>query len=349
MQNPHPGSPPAAAGLPASHLQFKGPWLPWTRGRLLAIVLVTAGYALAFSPLYRLGGSMSAAAAALPAIAVGWLLGMVPGVLAGLVLALGGNLLLFLVVGNGPAAAFNIGVLNMSAPLVVLLGGIFGWTSEVRARSRLLELRQAEQQEVLRRQNEYYSALHEMALALMSRAGPQELLQTIVARAGALAGTAHGYVFWRERGQPDCVMRVGVGVYSGFVGTAAKPGQGLAGTVLQTGEPLVIDDYLAWPGRLPDPSRDVLRAVVGVPMKSDDEVLGVIGLAHLEKGRKFGPEELEVLTRFAQLATLALDNAQLYASARQELGERQRAERDLRRASNLLDLVIENLPIMLFV
>jgi PAS domain-containing protein len=57
---------------------------------------------------------------------------------------------------------------------------------------------------------------------------------------------------------------------------------------------------------------------MAVPLKSGSQVAGVIGLAYgPESEGTFGPQEVELLSRFAQLASVALDNARLY-SATQE-------------------------------
>ena len=73
-----------------------------------------------------------------------------------------------------------------------------------------------------------------------------------------------------------------------------------------------------------------LRSVVGVPLTSDGEVIGVIGLAYTEEGRFFGSTEVEILERFAALASIALDNAYLYTRVQRELEERKRIESNLR-------------------
>ena len=70
-----------------------------------------------------------------------------------------------------------------------------------------------------------------------------------------------------------------------------------------------------------------LHAVVGIPLKSGTQITGVLGLAHLEEGRTFGTNEIELLGRFAQLASIALDNARLYSAAHQELIERNKTSR----------------------
>lgn len=214
-------------------------------------------------------------------------------------------------------------------------------------------------EQVLREQNAYLNALHEMALGLMGRLDLEELLEHIVARAAALVGTEHGYVFLltpsaEDPTQQDMIMRVGIGAYNGFKGTKAQRGVGLAGTVWQTGEPLAVDDYRIWPGRLTLSSRDILRAVAGVPLKrgggkGGSETVGVIGLAYLEEGRLFGEREMDALTRFAELASIAIDNARLYQTLQRELAERQRAEEEARRAEIFLNSIVENIPHMIFV
>ncbi|MGB8645804.1 MAG: PAS domain S-box protein [Anaerolineae bacterium] len=204
-------------------------------------------------------------------------------------------------------------------------------------------------EESVRRQNEYLTALHETTLGLMRRLDVQELLHEILRRAAKLVGTEHGYIFVHEPGQTEIEMRVGTGVYASRVGTRGRFGAGLAGTVWQTGEPVVVADYRKWQGRLPDPSRDVLRAVAGVPLKSGEQFIGVIGLAYTDEGRKFSPEELDALNRFAELASLALDNARLYEAAQRELAERKRAEEETRQAQEFLSQIVENIPHTIYV
>lgn len=191
----------------------------------------------------------------------------------------------------------------------------------------VLDNRRAE--EAVRQQNTYLTALHDTTLGLMRRLDLDELLQNIIARAGELVGTEHGYVHLIEPNGSELRMRVGIGIYQDFVGTIVKPGQGLAGTVWARQEPIVVDDYREWPGRLPMVDRDVLRAVAGVPLKSGSQTVGVLGLASLQEGWRFGPAQIQALDRFAELAAVALDNAQLYESTQKALEQTQRvAERE---------------------
>ncbi|MCI0564552.1 MAG: PAS-domain containing protein, partial [Nitrososphaera sp.] len=213
---------------------------------------------------------------------------------------------------------------------------------EIRVKARTVELSRAnailEEQiperkrveEKLRRQNEYLTTLHETTLGLMNRLELAGLLESIVGRAGILLGTPHGYIRLIEPGETDMVVKVGTGAFSNFVGQRRKPTEGLSGKVLQTGQPFAIEDYRIWQDRLPDPIFNTFRAVAGVPLKSDLQVVGVLGLAYLEEGQTFGDDEISLLGRFAELASIALDNARLYHAVQQELAERKQAEEAIR-------------------
>ena len=154
-------------------------------------------------------------------------------------------------------------------------------------------------EETLLRQNAYMNALQETSLGLMQRRDVDSLLEDIVARAGALVGTENGFVFLSDPDFQEMELRVGVGAYEGFVGRRTKRGVGLAGQVWEKNIPVVVDDYREWDGRLADTSRDILRAVTGVPLRSGQSVIGVIGLAYLDETRKFAEPEITSAQRFA--------------------------------------------------
>lgn len=189
----------------------------------------------------------------------------------------------------------------------------------------------------MREQNTYLTALHDTTLGLMRRLDLDELLQNIITRAGELVGTEHGYVHLIEPGGSELRMRVGIGIYQDFVGTVVKPGQGLAGTVWQNGQPLAVDDYRTWSGRLTMLDRNVLRAVVGVPLKSGTQTVGVLGVATLEDGHRIDAAQIEALERFAELAAVALDNAQLHSLSQQALQQTQRLAQREKASAEITD------------
>jgi diguanylate cyclase (GGDEF)-like protein/PAS domain S-box-containing protein len=176
----------------------------------------------------------------------------------------------------------------------------------------------------------YLAALNETAVALMDRLDLTELLVTIVQRAGALVGTSHGFVYLVDPESDELVARVGTGLFADYIGHRLPRGVGVSGTAWATGRPMVVPDYDAWSSRDARLPQGLFGSVAGIPLAWGGEVMGVLGLASGELDLSFGEREVAVLERFAELASLALDNAHLLANAKRDLAERTRAEEALR-------------------
>lgn len=204
--------------------------------------------------------------------------------------------------------------------------------------SDITERRDAE--EALRRQNEYLATLHEIALTLMQRLDLDDLLQSIISRAAQLTSTHHGYIFLKE----DAViqLKIGIGVFEKIIGQVLQEGEGLAGRVFAQGHVIRLDDYSSWEGRVVTVGIEKLRASVAAPLKHGDIVIGVLGLAHDNQESYFTDEDIDLITRFAELVTIAIDNAQLYTASQKELSERIRAESQLKLNQANLSALIEN-------
>jgi PAS domain S-box-containing protein len=185
----------------------------------------------------------------------------------------------------------------------------------------------------LQQQNEYLHALHETTLGLIKRLDVASVLETIVARSGKLVGTEHCFLYLVNSSCTELDMVYQSGVYNTLVHNPVKPGEGISGRVWVTGEPIKVEDYNVWDGRLPDADRNILHAMAGVPLKVGDEVVGVLGLAFITRGVVFSDQQMEVLDQFGELASLALENARLNEESQREIAERKRAEENLRKLS----------------
>ncbi len=167
---------------------------------------------------------------------------------------------------------------------------------------------EAEQQ----RQRRYLEALHEVTLGLINRLDVNDLLHAIIEHAGALSGTPHGFINLVAEHGDEIEFGFGHGVFNVDGIPPVRRGQGLSGIIWQTKQPLNIADYNRWSRRNAGPHLGRMHATVGVPLLRGETVLGVLGLAYEEAGRTFDDATILALTRFARLAALALDNAQLY-------------------------------------
>jgi len=206
---------------------------------------------------------------------------------------------------------------------------------------------QKQTEAALRQQNQILSALQNTALELASQLELKKLLENIVRRACALVGTSAGLLDLVDPATKQLMPQIGVGVLEISLHLPpVQPGEGLTGTIWQTGEILVVPDYDQWSGRLGKFSRGTLGSVIGVPLLSGADVLGVLvigsaaGVAH-----HFDTDTVELLNQFARLATVAVQNARLFANLQTELTERARAEENLRNLEAFNRAIITHSPL----
>jgi diguanylate cyclase (GGDEF)-like protein len=173
----------------------------------------------------------------------------------------------------------------------------------------------------------YLAAVDQMTLRLLERLEPRQLLREIIDRASALVGVKHGFLYLLEDvgGDTDLVCRVGTGVFDRLDGYRLPRDLGVGWATIRTGRPVVVDDYASYPNRAPDLDAGAFGAVCAVPLGSDGDVLGFIGLASGDSARTFSAREVEALARFAKLASIALDNARLFERAQTAGRERAHA------------------------
>ena len=205
----------------------------------------------------------------------------------------------------------------------------------------ITERRQAE--DALQQQNKNLDALQVATHALLQEIHIDKVLETILLQAAQLAGTEDGYLYQLGADGTHIEVTHGVGSkYPSYIGSILAPGEGLAGKVWQSGEPLVVDSYLDWDGHSPKFDDHRVYAIVGVPLFSGFRIIGVLGLGHFTPEKKFSEGQIEILKRFAELASIALERARLYDLAQKELAERIQAEESLRESEQTTRLIIDS-------
>jgi signal transduction histidine kinase len=195
------------------------------------------------------------------------------------------------------------------------------------------------------RHAEETEALLAVQQALTSRLDPDAVLQTIADAACRLTDANFGTVFLRQ-GDDLCVSVLsgdyGPGMFVGYCMPVHGSATGLAmlsGTIVRIddgpNDRRVNQDAMQRAG---------LRSLMGVPLLSNGEPMGVISVGNKRSGT-FGVDDERILTMLAPGAVIALENARLY-QAEQE--RRQEAEKRRQIAEGLRDVLTalnSNLPL----
>lgn len=194
----------------------------------------------------------------------------------------------------------------------------------------------------LRKKNEYLEALHETSLSMFSRIELSQVLEAIIIRASKLTRIPDGFVHIYDRSRNILEIQAACGRYMNLKGVKLKPGEGVSGKVWESGEHLFTNDYQSWAGKSQQTHFGFVTAAVGVPLTSGSKIEGAIGLSHHERGKVIDKDALKILEQFAELATIAIDNAKLFEGLKDELDkriqletERQQMEARLRQSQKM--------------
>ncbi len=162
-------------------------------------------------------------------------------------------------------------------------------------------------------------AIRRLAGDIISGQPLDNLLEMIVERAVALIGGYGGgmYLCDHKARMARCV--VSHGTDRDYRGTELAFGEGAAGVVAESGEPLIITDYAKWDHRSGKLEGDSFSSVLSAPMKWQRQVTGVIHILREKETPPFTPADLELLTLFADQAAVVLENARLLEDVRMRM------------------------------
>jgi len=128
--------------------------------------------------------------------------------------------------------------------------------------------------------------------------------------------------------------------------TRIRLNEGIAGWVASHGQPVIVNDAQNDPrflGRVDEESGFVTHSIGAVPLDIRGRTIGVLEVLNKLGATGFDAEDLTMLNSIAAQAAIAIDNARLYQSLREERDKIIKAQEDVRRelARNLHDGTVQ--------
>jgi phosphoserine phosphatase RsbU/P len=182
----------------------------------------------------------------------------------------------------------------------------------------------------LRKWVERLTTCAEVSRLINSTLEMEEVLDRIMATSRAtMQADVCSLMLWDEESQ-ELVFQVAQGAAGEQLkgNVRLKKGQGIAGHVFETGQPLLIEDAYKDPRFHPDVDRKTgyrTRSILCVPLMVKERIIGVSQAINRLDGAPFTLQDLETFALLCMHAAVAIENARVH----RELLRKQRIESDL--------------------
>jgi len=145
---------------------------------------------------------------------------------------------------------------------------------------------------------------------LASEPAHRQLLSSVAETARAIFGAKAASIFLYDEQSDELVFEAVAGSGESLIGRRFPSSTGIAGWVLVTRQPLVIEDVTSDPRFAADVAADtgyVPKGIMAVPLLHEERSLGVLEVLDRPARAGFTLAEMELLGLFANQAAIALD------------------------------------------
>lgn len=200
---------------------------------------------------------------------------------------------------------------RIAAQLATLLGQHERFHREINALKRLSEQRLTA-----------LGTLYETAIA-SERGGLEHFLRLATRRAAQAMEAQACTLMLLDEATQTLSIAASYGLPDKLIAEARVPlGEGVAGKVALTGEPMLINDLDAEPSLRHLPRRAEISSSICVPLRNQENaVIGVLAIRRLKPSPPFTQEDLRLFVIFANQVANALENARLYQRLKQNVGQ----------------------------
>jgi signal transduction histidine kinase len=170
------------------------------------------------------------------------------------------------------------------------------------------------------------AVLNEVSTSITSSLDLRIVLNAIMEKAVEILEAEAGSLLLIDEKTQELVFEVILGpAASKLAGQRLPMGKGIVGAVAQSGRPQIVNSAQAdtrWLRDVGQTDRFITRALLTVPMKAKDKVIGVIQVLNKIDGTPFDEDDQSLLESFAGNAAVAVENAQLFSRTDEALARR---------------------------
>ena len=162
-----------------------------------------------------------------------------------------------------------------------------------------------------------FKVIHEISQVIGSELQNESLIKKVISETASLLRAENVSIMLRN-GDGSLRIRHAVGLSNDVIkNTRVRPGEGISGWVVEEGKPILVKDVNSVRKEPPDDTRYVSDSLLCVPLKIKGENLGVINVTNRVGGGSFNERDLFLLTILGNHAAVAIENARLYGTIRE--------------------------------
>jgi diguanylate cyclase (GGDEF)-like protein len=164
---------------------------------------------------------------------------------------------------------------------------------------------------------EELTVLYESAETVATVMNLEEVSQRILDQAAEILEVDHASLMLLNDENTELEVVAARGLRSDAAGKVkVSLGEGISGTVAETGNAILIEDLATHPVYSRDSRADQeWTSLISVPLKVRDRILGVLNVNNKKSGSPFTSGDLKMLMALAQLAAISIQNARTYQNA----------------------------------
>ncbi len=125
-------------------------------------------------------------------------------------------------------------------------------------------------------------------------------------RAARLLDLPLGGLYLLQPGGATLRLEYTYNVNPEYRGVTLNIGEGMAGRVAQSGQPLAVSEYSQWEGRVEIYEGSDFRRVLAVPLRADGRIIGVITLGDNKHSGAWSQDEIRLAGLFADQAAIVV-------------------------------------------
>jgi HD-GYP domain-containing protein (c-di-GMP phosphodiesterase class II) len=173
---------------------------------------------------------------------------------------------------------------------------------------------------ILKKKLQRLNTLVELSSLINSSLDAMEIKERAIVAATRLLNAEAGSLLLIDQDTEDLFFEVAFGERGEELKEVRlKKGEGIAGWVTETGEPLVIHDVQSdhrFSKSVDEKSTFITRNMVCVPLKKKDKIIGALQVINKRQGF-FDEEDKDALTALANQVAIAIENANLFQELKQ--------------------------------